>query len=370
MNSYKKVAILFSKFENFHWEKDPGYISRKLQNIGHEVSVFSTLYFTSPVDQKINTLTFSKEDYFSGTFLRKEEFERLIIYHFDFRYIPLLKIAKELNMKVIIKADHNGYLPMLESDTIRKNIYYNAKKLVKSILNIAYKAQFLEFINLVDNVIIESYVGYRRFVAMFPICASKFVVIPNGYDFPDYVKYEKKNTIVAIGRWDDYKQKRVERLLKAFLTANDAIKVKYTLHLIGPCPMKIQNKYKNENIFFMNKQPKNIIEKELKLSKILLMSSEWEGFPNVIVEAFGFNNTLVSTPFAAASDSVLGGQCGLISEDYTSKDLASALIAEVMLWENNYRFQKEIYNLTSKYFNWSTVVQNINNLITREKYEN
>lgn len=369
MNEYKNIAVLFSKFENFHWEKDPGYISIKLKEIGHNVTVFSTLNFTPAPNKNINISILSKEDYFSGEFLKQQNIEQLIIYHFDFRYMPLLSIARELKIKVILKADHNGYLPILESDVIKRNFYYRTKKVVKSLLNIGYKKKMLNFLDLVDYIIIESSTGYRRFVSMFPKYASKFVVIPNGYDFPKYVQYHKENTIIAIGRWDDFKQKRVQRLLKSFLIANNITKTKYTLKVIGTCPESIKSKYKNDYIIFMNKQPKSVIETELKSSKILLMSSQWEGFPNVIVEAFAFNNSLVSTPFAAASDSIFSGHCGLISENYTSKDLANALIAEMTLWDNNYRSQEEIYKLSSKYFDWSKIMTQINYLIKEEKNE-
>jgi len=360
----KKIAVLFSKFEDFHWQKDPGYISCKLNEMGYNISVFSTLEFSTPENKNIDIYTLAQEEYFTGLFLEKYHFDQLFIYHFDFRYIPLLRVAKSLGIKVIIKADHNGYLPIFESDIIRQTLYYKTKKIVKSLLNLDYKKKFSRYLDLVDFVIIESFTGYRRFVSMFPEFASKFIVIPNGYDFPGFAEYKKEKKIVAIGRWDDIKQKRVHRLLGAFILSSEKSRHNYKLYLIGDCPDKIKNRYESKNIIFKGKQTRHEIEKELKTSKILMMSSEWESFGNVLVEALSFNNTIVSTPHVGALDVSLDGHCGLVSEDYTVKDLANALVAEIELWENGYRNQKEIHDISSKYFDWSKVITKIEEILS------
>jgi glycosyltransferase involved in cell wall biosynthesis len=355
----KSICIAFIKFEDMHWEKDT-QIAIGLQKLGYDVTMLSTKKFT-PRDN-IKSLILDRDSFLSGEWALNK-FDTVILFHLNLDFIQLVNSLKSNNIKTIIKADHHGYFPLFESDIIRKSLYYYAKNIYKAITNLNFKQRMTGLMKNSDYIIIESSTAYRRYVSIFNDYGNKFKLIPNGHHFTEFEYCNKQDTIIAIGRWNDLKQKRIYRLLDAFLFANKLNPIKFKLQIIGSCPDNISDEYRSEYIDFLGKQPKTFIENRLKDSKILLMSSEWEGFANVMAESLSRNNSIVSTPHAGAIDVVSGGMCGMTSEDYTVKSLGKTLLAEMTLWGSKQRNQELIHTIGQKRFDNSMLIKKIEELL-------
>ena len=59
----------------------------------------------------------------------------------------------------------------------------------------------------------------------------------------------------------------------------------------------------------------------------MLLTSEFEGLPNVLIEAQGFGVPVISTNAGGASETFIEGQTGYLSQSGDEEDLAAKLVA-------------------------------------------
>ena len=147
------------------------------------------------------------------------------------------------------------------------------------------------------------------------------IVIPNPYscDNKEYVfgKYsDRKHEIACVGRFE-LVQKRQDIMLKAF----DIFHSKYPDYKLsfygdGEDRPKIEDMVNSmglqESVIFHG-SVSNVIDRIAK-SKILVLSSDYEGIPNVILEAFTAGTPVVSTDCSPGGARVLidNGENGLV----------------------------------------------------------
>lgn len=139
-------------------------------------------------------------------------------------------------------------------------------------------------------------------VLLNPIEIEKFPV----HDF----KYEK-DEIVAVGRLE--KQKNFPLLIKAFSIIEKEFPT-YTLNIYGEGSQreelkKLISKYKLNQKIFLKGEVSNI-HNAIKDAKIFILTSDFEGLPNVLIEAMVIGLPCIST------DCSPGGAKMLISNDY------------------------------------------------------
>lgn len=140
------------------------------------------------------------------------------------------------------------------------------------------------------------------------------IVIPNplGQQFVDAKTSEKKEKIIiSVGRLEP--QKNQKNLIEAFGNIADEIP-EYKLVIYGEGPLRnelesliIQKKMENRVLLPGNT---NSIIEELNKSEIFVLSSDYEGMPNALMEAMAMGLACIST------DCPCGGPKYLIENDY------------------------------------------------------
>ena len=212
------------------------------------------------------------------------------------------------------------------------------------------------FLNLADDIIVNSKLFQKEFLKIFNI---KVKYIYNPFDKNEIrkklfekrkIQFFKKDTLnlLSVGRLTDQKDQLT--LLKSMTLVNT--KFKPRLLIIG----------KGKNFFALEKyvRDKNM-QKYIKFSgylnnpyqyikktKILILTSKFEGLPNILIEAQFFKKYIISTDCPTGPKEILlNGLAGDLIKIGDYKKLA-------FLINNFYKNKKDIskkINIGSKYFN-------------------
>lgn len=119
--------------------------------------------------------------------------------------------------------------------------------------------------------------------------------------------YQKENICLYIGRVDSY-QKNIHLLINSWICAERPDNWK--LFIIGKGRetkriKKVIKKCQACNISILNQLNQEEVMDYLKKSKLLLMSSNYEGLPTVVIEAMGNGNAIITTRFDGLDNSLL-----------------------------------------------------------------
>lgn len=131
---------------------------------------------------------------------------------------------------------------------------------------------------------------------------DKVSIISNPLDIsmiPESVQESHFNNIVAVGRLDS--QKNFPLLIDSYYDVHDKL-APTTLTIYGEGPMRKEiekqiKKYNLEEKVFLPGAQKNVLDK-IKDASLFVMSSDYEGFPNALVEAMSVGLPVISTDFA------------------------------------------------------------------------
>lgn len=181
---------------------------------------------------------------------------------------------------------------------------------------------------------------YKRLV-------QKSVVIPNPFRYEKELPQicpsgERVNEIALVARFflpqkrHDIAITAFERVLKRFPS------YKLALYGSGSDEQKIrdivESKGLTDKVIFKGAVP-NVIE-SIRRSKIMILSSDYEGIPNVILEAFAAGVPVVSTDCSPGGARLLikNGINGFIVPTRNPKDLANQVMAVISSEEDSNRF--------------------------------
>lgn len=219
----------------------------------------------------------------------------------------MLFIASTLFMKIpVIVADRND--PRCIPN----------KTILRFIRNILYC--------FANNVIVQTKRNKEYFCKFIQ---KKSIVIPNPIS-PSLQKgiaiaSKKEKVIVTVGRLME--QKNHEMLINAFskiLTEYPD----YKLHIYGEGPLEDKL---NALIIRLNLEDKAILKgtsstifEDIKLAQIFALSSNFEGMPNVLIEAMCLGIPVVSTKVSGATDFVVNGENGLLINVGQEQELVDA----------------------------------------------
>lgn len=180
--------------------------------------------------------------------------------------------------------------------------------------------------------------------------SSKAIVLPNPYSpnnkEADIMPWNKRaNTIVYFGRIDLW-QKRLDLLLMAFEIIHKQ-KPEYRLIIYG------KGKDKNKSVEIANKlgiaeyvtfsEPVHDVIEKMQQAKILLLSSDFEGIPNVVLDAFDAGLPVVATDCSPGGMHILveNGENGYIVPFRDFRSLANKTLE---LIDNELTAEKFIRN--------------------------
>ena len=193
--------------------------------------------------------------------------------------------------------------------------------------------------------------------AFFPKAAQKKSRILYNPLSPEYVGAfytgERRNEIVTVGRMDEVKNHGL--LVDAF---SRVVKEKPEMHLTiyggGDCMEAVQKQVKELGIAEKVSLPgdsKKIVEK-IQDARMFVLSSNFEGMPNAVAEAFAVGAVVVSTdcPSGGARMLVQDGETGLLVPVKDAEKMAAAMLRiledaglEERLRTNAYEFSKTLH---------------------------
>lgn len=150
----------------------------------------------------------------------------------------------------------------------------------------------------------------------------------NTYGFPIHDFLHEKHEIVSVGRLEPQKNQKL--LIDAFaLIANDFQEYQLTIYGEGSLRKELEDYIKSkglqERVFLPGS--KNNIQEHIKDASLFVLSSDYEGIPNALIEAMAIGLPCVSTDCSpgGARELIEDGVNGLITTCGDTKKLSDAM---------------------------------------------
>ncbi|MCA9074186.1 MAG: glycosyltransferase [Planctomycetaceae bacterium] len=170
---------------------------------------------------------------------------------------------------------------------------------------------------------------------------DQLTVVPNGVDFERFANAEpadlttfgiprNSHTIISVGRL--HPQKGFDRLIDAFadVTARATVDEPFHLMIVGEGPERqmlesqIDRLGLNAHVHLIGRQPETA--PLLRATDLFVLSSRWEGMPNVLLEAMAAGLPCVATNVEGVAELITDEKTGLcVSVDGTDELLSAAI---------------------------------------------
>lgn len=375
----KKLVELFivPEFKKVHLTKDVGLVPYYLaKNYGLEAEIVFTNKVKEDIPnkfrgvklvelpyKKVNKLL-NKLDKFkileNFNFLKyllknAHKIDILVLFHFNKKKIPIVLLYKFLNKtgKIYLKMD-------IEVDTIKSKTQMNFFK--------KYYGKIL--VKNIDIFSCETREAYKLILKngfWQNDLSKKLIYIPNGVDEEEIKKIsfeEKENIIITVGRLGT-EQKNTEMLLESLRK----IELKeWKVLLIGPYSEEFEKKYieficeneerRNKVILIGNVEDREKIYEFYRRAKCFILTSNYESFGIVLVEASRFGNYIISTDVGAAKDITKNGEIGEVlnigDNEALYNEIKKVIEGKINLID---KFEK-ITKYTEENFIWEKILKN------------
>lgn len=364
----KRFLTLFPETENFHLTKDVGMIPFVLhKELGYQSTIAcykngSYPYLQTEVEGL--KLVFIKKVFGNRLFdgllfllLNFKMYDIVQTYHLrkeSFIWLYVFRLLTSSKGKTYLKLDEGVYL---------KDSTYNSFRGKIS----------LYFIRKIDLLSIETK-SICAYLNESNLLGRKIEYIPNG--FYDWGKKgmedfgEKKNIMLTVGRIGT-EQKATEILCEAFAKFGESNK-DWILEIIGPIKNDFSgyittffNKYpllKDRVIFYGEIADRKVLKDKFRAAKIFTLSSRWEGFALVYLEAVQSGCYSILTDIPPAHDVTDEGKYGQLVPVDDIEGFARAMTYST----DNVGFSslsKEIQAFGYANFYWPEIVRKIDNLL-------
>ncbi len=320
----KKLIIFFPSIEKGGVEKNlfiiSNFFSKKIKNIAIITSNPNEIY-----NKKINIITNRINIYNKSRFIK----------NLFCSYLLIREILKNKNL-IIMSFQSNIYATLI-SFFFGIKIICRANASPKGWLNNPFKKLIYKIImGLSSKIIVNSRemklefkrdLNLKSFLIYNPL--DKQQIISKSRKKAKINFYNKKNhlKIINIGRFTD--QKDQITLLKALVLLKD--KLKFQLILLGQGSKKkelknfIENNDLNKNVKIIDyiKNPYPILKK----SDLLILTSKYEGLPNVLLEAITLKKLVISSDCPTGPKEILqNGKGGVLFKTGNYFDLYKKIL--------------------------------------------
>ena len=218
------------------------------------------------------------------------------------RILYLKKYFKKIPIIVSIRNHPNSEFKSIIGKAIRNKYYKNAEIIT------VQDPHYIKYIP--SNLKVEVIPNY---------ISNKFI--------KEDIKVKKEKKIITVASLD--KQKNIPLLIKSFSNLNNKYK-DYKLTIIGNGKEKnkiiklIKNKHLEERIVL--KDTTNNIKKELASSTLFVLSSNYEGMPNALLEAMVTSLPVITTDSTEALHTFIKNNVnGIIISKNNSKELTEKI---------------------------------------------
>jgi len=244
-----------------------------------------------------------------------------VVFSFQSNIIPII-ISKIFNRKIIIRNSEDA----IDATKFADKKFFAYFILLSKII----------FYNLADGIITNSQKSKKSLESIIYI-KKKIRLIFNPYlqKILKRKKKNKENLILSVGRL--CKQKNFETLIKGFYIFQKKFP-KYKLLIVGH-GYNEQNLLKLATNLGIDKKIKfkgwvKDVRKYYDTSKVFVMTSLYEGLPNVLIDAVNFEIPSISTKCSGASD-ILTNKNGIFFRMMDANDLANKMINCVLNYQNS-----------------------------------
>jgi glycosyltransferase involved in cell wall biosynthesis len=367
-----KFLTIFPNSENVHLIKDVGMIPYTLhKEYGYDSTIAS---FENGAYPYIETEVRGLKQVFIERKLKNEilnvcwfilmnfwKFDILQCYHLTKQSIIYLNLFKIL--KIISLSKSVTYLKLDAADSIKKS-------------EISRKVFFLS--KLIDQFSIETKTMHELLNKK-NIFGRKVNYIPNGFCSAgkrNSISFnDKGNLMITVGRIGTY-QKNNEVLLLAF---KDFAKVNldWKLEVIGPVETEFQlyvEYFYSENpdlitrvLFTDNISDRELLQEKYIKAKIFVLTSRWEGFPLVFLEAIKSGCSIISTNLSSAFDITSNGKYGSLFDVGDHQTLTKKMLELV---NNQGKLEEDcaaIQDFAYDNFAWTKICGDIDKLLNYKK---
>lgn len=293
---------------------------------------------------------------------KSKSIDVLHVYHLSKRSLLCGMVYKILNSDGIV---------YLKLDNTDKDLF--GKKYSKSLM-VNLKFKLMKVFDIISTESIES----KKYINKnFPL---NFEYIQNGfYSKRELLNIEKKENVILTVSRIGVPQKSNEVMLEGFALASSKIPT-WKLRLIGP----IEESFKDYMRIFFNIHPhlkdrvefvgpitdRKKLNTEYEKAKIFSLTSNYEGFPTVFLEAIKSGCYLISSDFNVAQEITKYGELGLVFDvgDYEgySKALIKACSNEEMISDSHQKIQDFAY----EHYYWPTTASKLHALIEEKVVRN
>ena len=313
MNKLKKIIIFYPNSER-------GGVINNLINISNYLSKYYEIHLITD-EKNIKKFKFSKK-------IKFIHFERLNrVFNIFYKFFSTIKAAYTLYFNLRKNDKENIVVFSVQSHILAI--------IVCKILNFRIIIRNSEDI-LASVLYADKKIDYLK---------KKITLIYNPYLKKNYKKKiisKRKNIILNIGRF--CKQKNQMQLIDAF----DTFKLQYPnfkLFLVGDGYQKrnileyIKNKKLQKKVV-LKKWSENLKQYYLK-SKFFVLSSLYEGLPNVLIDSINYKLPVVSAKVSGAEDILMGNKGGYLAEVNNKNSLLLNMIACQKNYKNS--IKKTLY---------------------------
>lgn len=266
-----------------------------------------------------------------------------------FFMLPIVEIKRILNFnKTINENKPDVVISFLFTTNIISSIVCKLNKipLIISERNDPNKYSFLKrlvmkvFYNNANAIVCQS--NYAKEYALKNYKIKKCAVIPNPITEDQYEKYDenlaKENKIITVGRLVE--QKNQKMLINAFNEIKNQCP-EYKLYIYGEGYLKndlskMIKKLNLQNRVFLAGVEKDVI-KHNRNATLFVLPSNFEGYPNVLIEAMANGILSIATDFPNVTDIIDDKINGFIVERNNEIQLSSLLL-EILKNKEKYKY--------------------------------
>lgn len=200
-------------------------------------------------------------------------------------------------------------------------------------------------------------------VKLCSIPAQKICSIPNGVDSPDpgqlaATKNARKHVLLAVGRLTQ--QKNPLCLLEAFRALPDDLRSQSTLMFAGEGPLRTQltaaiqqSGLENQVLLLGHRDD---VSELMRTATLLVLSSLWEGMPNVVLEAMANGLPVVASNVDGVTELIQHNVTGWLVPPADPPALTNMLASVLANSEHRESVANSAQTIVTESFTWNAVI--------------